>query len=149
MPQFTDYIRYSVVAARAAANNDNNNGYNNNDDNLSRNRDDNPPNHRSVEIGVIVAIIVAGLAIIGGVATFIYKRRQRQQKRAVKQAQHAENEIEWYGPGDGVAGKSVGGQESGVQTPVKKEEGEVVPPPSYQIAVSTGGSTGGEKGVAL
>ncbi|KAH7360031.1 hypothetical protein BKA66DRAFT_444994 [Pyrenochaeta sp. MPI-SDFR-AT-0127] len=138
MPQFADLVRYSVLLARANNNDDYENRLINDD------RDNNSRNHRRVEIGVIVAIVVAGLAIIGVTVAFIMKRRKRQQK---KRARQAEQEITWYGPDDepqkANGGKAIGlafgGQEGGfVDGKAKKvafaQEGEA-PPPSYEIVV--------------
>lgn len=140
MPQFADLVRYSVLVARA--NNNNNDEYGNR--RITDDPDNNSRNHRRVEIGVIVAIVVAGLAIIGVIVAFVMKRRKRQQKRKAKQA---EQEITWYGPEDvqqssnGVKpiGLALGGQEGGfVDSKTKKvafaHEGEA-PPPSYEIVV--------------
>lgn len=136
MSQFTNLVARSLLLPRVA----------DNDDNFDDNFRSNPntkenyisPNHRGIAIGVIVAIIVAGLAIIGGVTTFLIKRRQRLQKRGAALSQQAENEIEWYGPGDGS--KGISGRERGVEMTAKKVAFvEEVPPPSYQSAVGREG----------
>ena len=139
MPQFADLVRHSVLLARADNDNDNDNRRIIDEDN-----NDDDRNHRRLEIGVIVAIVVAGLAIIGVIAALIMKRRKRQQKRMARQEEH---DITWYGAedeprkmnGGNAIGVALGGQEGGVVGGKSKKvafalEGEA-PPPSYEIVV--------------
>ncbi|KAF1849980.1 uncharacterized protein K460DRAFT_350100 [Cucurbitaria berberidis CBS 394.84] len=143
MPQFADLVRHSVLLARANNDNDNDNNNDNrriiDDDNNNDSR-----NHRRLEIGVIVAIVVAGLAIIGVVTALYMRRRRRQQQRRTAQAEH---EFTWYGVDDDEPRKAnevaLEVQEGGVVGAGGKakkvafaQEGEA-PPPSYEIVVKS------------
>lgn len=143
MPQFTDLVRHSILLARANIDNDNDTRIINDDDD----NNDDDSDHLRLEIGVIVAIVVAGLAIIGFIAACILKRRKRKQKRMARQEEH---DITWYGAEDDVPrgingraaiGMALGGQEGGaIGGKAKKvafafaHEGEA-PPPSYEVVV--------------
>ena len=142
MPQLADLVRH---LARAADNNDDGSTPVIVVDNNTNKDSD----HQRLEIGVIIAIIVAGLAVIGAIATCIVKRRKRQQKRAAKQANL---EITWYGPEDEprrtnrgpkkteiAIGAALEGHKGSGAKPRKVAfiaEDEEAPPPSYEVVVS-------------
>ncbi|KAJ4365280.1 hypothetical protein N0V83_008899 [Neocucurbitaria cava] len=143
MPQFADLVRHSILLARASNDNDNDTRIVINDDDTNDDSD-----HLRLEIGVIIAIVVAGLAIIGFIVACILKRRKRKQKRMARQEEH---DITWYGAEDdvprGINGRAAvgvalgGGQEGGVVGGKAKKvafafahEGEA-PPPSYEVVV--------------
>ena len=117
----------------------------NDDDNLRQfqdNDENNSNSHRRLEIGVIVAIVVAGLAIIGFTATCVVKRRERAAKRTAKAAirQVIGVEEDWYGDaGKGDVEMKI--VEEGKADRAKKvafvSVGEAEAPPSYLTAVMT------------
>jgi hypothetical protein len=140
MPIIWTLAEHAVLLARDNDDDSNNRQFQD-DDNDSN-------NHRRLEIGVIVAIVVAGLAVISFTATCIVKRKRRVAKRSAKAGARPITgvEEEWFGTASKTDIEMTdAGEERGAKKVAFVGVGEGEAPPTYQTAILTGDSKGDVK----